>query len=149
MRVFFIVPLLDPVTGQFLACKVLLDESVKEHQVTAIDKGGGLSRGSRSLCRVVQSVRFAWRAYRAAPGADIVYFTISESVLGVIEDSLIYLSSWQQLDRMVAHLQGGAGNRRITRARGLVTRICRFFLEKVVAQLNRTFGTPLRLRHVY
>lgn len=134
MKVLFIAPLPDPVTGQSLACSTLLDKLVKEHQVTVIDIGrAGLSSGDSSLDRAIQTVGFAWRAYRAAPHADVVYFTISESVLGVIKDSLIYLSCWRRLDRMVVHLHGGAGMRKIMRARGLIARICRLFLERVGA----------------
>lgn len=116
MRVLFIGPLPEPVTGQSLACQVFLEELVKTHEVTVINLSKrGFAHGLDSLGRIREVLTYIWLAWRKSRAADCIYFTISESVAGNLKDMLIYLACFGKLPRMIVHLHGGAGMREILR----------------------------------
>jgi glycosyltransferase involved in cell wall biosynthesis len=136
MRILFIAPLPDPVTGQSLACRVLLDELEKHHQVDVVDiNKTSLKSGAAggALGRSLQVLGFAWQAWRRARHADVIYFTISESVAGNLKDLLIYAACAGRLSRMAIHLHGGAGMRVLMHDKPLLAAINRFFLRRLGA----------------
>ncbi len=134
MRILFIAPLPDPVTGQSLACQVFLDDLVQRHEVDVINiNKASLKSGGGSLARSIQvlghALRAAWRSRRA----DVIYFTVSESLAGNLKDMLVYLACLGRLDRMVIHLHGGAGMRVLMHERPLVAALNRWFLSRLGA----------------
>jgi glycosyltransferase involved in cell wall biosynthesis len=133
MRVLFIAPLPDPVTGQSLACQVLLDGlKAAGHAVDTINiNKASLKSGDGSWARIQDVMRYAWRARRLAPRADLIYFTISESIAGNLKDLLIYLACFPRLKRMVIHLHGGAGMRVLMHDRPRLSAANRFFLQRL------------------
>jgi hypothetical protein len=64
-------------------------------------------------------------------GADIVYLTISESLLGNLKDLCIYVLCLGALDRMFIHLLGGAGIKRIFERRGIQYSLNKFFISRM------------------
>jgi glycosyltransferase involved in cell wall biosynthesis len=113
-KVLFVGTLPPPVTGQSLACKVFHDALQTRHRVSVIN----LSKRSRkhgidSLQRILEVAGFIWQAWRRRQTADMVYFTISESVGGNLKDMLICLACGDLLPRTVLHLHGGAGMREL------------------------------------
>lgn len=135
MRVLFIAPLPDPVTGQSLACQILLEGlQTAGHQVEVINiNKASLKSGGGSLSRIREVLGFAWQALRQARRVDLIYFTISESVAGSLKDALIYLACFGRLDRMAIHLHGGAGMRVLMHDKPVMGAINRFFLRRLGA----------------
>ncbi len=135
MRVLFIGPLPDPVTGQSLACKILFDALTEVHHVELVDLNKrGLVQGVSSLGRLFAVLHIVWRTLRLQSRSDVIYFTISESIAGNLKDLLIYLVCRGRLDRMVVHMHGGAGMRRLLSDRqAWLARANAFFLRKLGA----------------
>lgn len=136
MNILFIAPLPDPVTGQSLACRVFLDELERRHQVDVININksslkSGLMGGT--LGRAAEVLGFAWQAWRRARRADLIYFTISESVAGNLKDLLIYAVCAGRLKRMAIHLHGGAGMKVLMRDRTVLAALNRFFWRRLGA----------------
>jgi glycosyltransferase involved in cell wall biosynthesis len=133
MRVLFVGPLPEPITGQSLACQVFLEELARHHEVDVINLSKGeLKQGISSLARVFEVLGVLWNTWRRRRAADLIYLTISESFAGNLKDVGLYLLCWPQLSRMYVHLHGGAGLRRILLGpRGVVRRLNEFFLRRL------------------
>lgn len=133
MRVVFIGPLPDPVTGQSLACRVLLRWLEEQHQVEVIDLSKkefrqGVSSGSR-IREVLGVLR---QVHRARHAADAIYLTVSESFAGNVKDLAIYCLCFGRLRQMVIHLHGGAGMSRIMQGESPpLRRLNAFFLKRL------------------
>jgi glycosyltransferase involved in cell wall biosynthesis len=135
VKVLFIGPLPEPMTGQSLACQVLYEALKKTHTVELINLSkSGLSQGLSSFGRVIEVASIIWRAWRRCRYADVVYFTVSESRAGNAKDLLLLLVCGKHLRRMVLHLHGGAGMREIMRRARPVSRwLNSLFLGRVGA----------------
>jgi len=136
MRVLFIAPLPDPVTGQSLACRVFLDELEKHHQVEVININksslkSGVAGGTLGRAREV--LGFVWEAWRRARHNDLIYFTISESVAGNLKDLLIYAVCARRLRGMAVHLHGGAGMKTLLLQHPRLAALNRFFWRRMGA----------------
>lgn len=133
MKILFIGPLPDPVTGQSLACQVFLDSLRQDHCVDVIDLSKkDFRQGFSSGERVREIVRSLWRISRKRRTAQVIYLTVSESVAGNLKDLVIFLLCLRQLGRMVIHLHGGAGMRRIMLGeRHLLRGLNAFFLKRL------------------
>jgi len=119
VNVLFIGPLPEPLTGHSLACQVLLDELRRHHRVEVVNLSKrSLKNGIDSIGRIVQVLKILFDVWRKQRSADVIYFTVSESLSGNVKDLLIYLLCFQRLERMVIHLHGGAGLRTIMLGRG-------------------------------
>ena len=114
MKVLFIGPLPEPVTGQSLACQVLLDGLRPTHQIDVVDLNKKEFRqGISSTGRVREILKILWRVWQKHGAAEVIYLTVSESLAGNLKDLLIYVLCFNQLGTMVIHLHGGAGMSRI------------------------------------
>jgi len=133
MRVLFLGPLPDPITGQSLACQVFLDELIKHHHVDVVNMTKrGFKQGVSSFTRILEVVRILLQTWRKSASADVIYFTVSESYAGNAKDLLIYLLCFKRLPRMVIHLHGGAGIRRFMLSkRSVLRRVNEMFLRRV------------------
>lgn len=134
MRILFIAPLPNPVTGQSLACQVFLEQLNQTHQVEVINiNKSSFKSGASSWGRVREALSFAWRAFRRSRQVDIIYFTISESVAGNLKDCLIYLACFPRLRRMAIHLHGGAGMRVLMHDKPWIAALNKFFMSRLGA----------------
>lgn len=132
MTILFIGPLPEPVTGQSLACRVLLDELSNRHQIALVDLSKkefvqGISSAAR-VKEVLGMLRGIWQRRR---GADAIYLTVSQSLAGNAKDLVIYALCYRKLHRMVVHLHGGAGMRDIMHGSRGLRALNRFFLKQV------------------
>lgn len=124
MRVLFIAPLPDPVTGQSLACQVLLNELTRTRQADVIDMAEPAVTGMTGLFSRIRDVASYVRQARAKhKSADVIYFNISQSIAGNFKDILIYAVCFRKLPRMVIHLHGGAGMRDIMHSANPILRL--------------------------
>lgn len=134
-KVLFVGPLPDPVTGQSLACQVFL-QALQEHcEVEVVNTSkAGFRQGIDSISRVREVLQIIRQVRARQAVADVIYFTISESVAGNAKDLLIYAVCFARLHRMVVHLHGGASMRVLMRGRwGWLRRLNGFFLRRLGA----------------
>ncbi len=130
----FIGPLPQPVTGQSLACRVLLEGLPRRYRLELVDlTKRGFVQGVDSLSRVAEVAGIVWRVWRTHARADVIYLTVSQSVSGNLKDLVLYALCFRKLRWMVIHLHGGAAMREIMRRPGLLRRMNAFFLEKLGA----------------
>lgn len=135
MRILFIGPLPEPITGQSLACKILLDALCERHQVIVVDiNKRDYRQGVNSVGRIFEVL---WAAAKVAAynlRSDAIYFTIVESVAGNLKDLLIYLICFPRLKQMAVHLHGGAGMALLlSPAHPWLKRLNSFFLRRMGA----------------
>lgn len=132
----FIGPLPEPVTGQSLACRVLLDGLPKEYRLELVDlTKREFTQGVSSLSRVAEVGRIVWRVWRRRSRADVIYLTVSESLAGSLKDLVIYALCFRKLQWMAIHLHGGAGMREIMLRRGVLRSLNAFFLRRLGAAI--------------
>ena len=133
MKILFIGPLPNPITGQSLACDLFLKELQKQnHDVRIVNLNkDGLKRRLGHYSIFAKILKAVWML-RNFP--DIIYFTISESRLGNFKDIIIYLICYKNLKKMIIHLHGGSDMRQIMSKKNFILyRINNFFLNRVAA----------------
>jgi glycosyltransferase involved in cell wall biosynthesis len=135
MNVLFIGPLPGPVTGQSLACQVLLDGLRQRHQVAVVDLSKKeFKQGISSRSRVKEVLNVLRQVWRVRSAADAIYLTVSESFAGNVKDLAIYCLCFGRLRHMVIHLHGGASMTRIMRGKRPPLRsVNAFFLRRLGA----------------
>ncbi|WP_298124000.1 glycosyltransferase family 4 protein [Brevundimonas sp.] len=136
-RLLFVGPLPDPVTGQSLACKVLLDDLRHDHDVDVIDLNRDFSSKGKGVLGHVRRVLGNVARMRALrQGADVIYYNNVESLAGNVKDLAFYLAMFDRMDRAVVHLHGGAGMREIMAGKyPLLAGLNRFFLRRAAAMV--------------
>jgi glycosyltransferase involved in cell wall biosynthesis len=133
MTMLFIGPLPEPMTGQALACRVILDSFPKEHRVDLINLSKkDFKAGVSSLSRISEVARILSRVWRKKKTADVIYLTVSESTAGIVKDLVIYLLCFDHLGYTVIHLLGGANMKRIMLGENRVLRqLNTFFIRRL------------------
>jgi glycosyltransferase involved in cell wall biosynthesis len=156
MRILFIAPLPPPTHGQSLAAGVLYQKLRERHDVRVVNMAKPTARhiGER-IGRVGTVISLLAGVARKKQGADVIYLTISESLLGNLKDLCIYMLCFGALDRMFIHLLGGAGMKRILERRGLLFRLNKFFIRRmrgvvVEGQMQvATFSPVIAREHIH
>ena len=116
MRILFIGPLSPPVTGQSLACDVLVNGLGEDNTFDIVNLNRDPSSQQNSAFRhILSSLRRAARVWKLKSRCDVIYFTGAESIGGNLKDLLFYVACIGKLNRVVMHLHGGAGMRRLMR----------------------------------
>ncbi len=133
MNILYIAPVPPPVTGQSLACDVLLAELRQHHTVEVVNLSKtGLANGADSFRRLTEVARILWQVLWRRRHADLVYFTVSESRAGNAKDLLVFFLCLGKLDRVLIHLHGGAGMRvLLAEPGGLRLRLNEWVLRRV------------------
>lgn len=129
MKVLFIGPLPNPITGHSLACKVFLEEIRKHHEVDVINLSkNSFKTGINSLYRILEILRIIWTVWQKQKKTDLIYLTISESYAGNIKDIFIYLVCFKKLSHMFIHLHGGGLKKLIFDKSKLLFKINQYFI---------------------
>jgi glycosyltransferase involved in cell wall biosynthesis len=156
MKVLLIAPLPPPTHGQSLASDVIYRELREHHDVQAVDMAKPIARHRwGSLGRVLPIFRVLAEVARRKRGVDIIYLSISESLLGNLKDLCIYLICYRSLDRMFIHLLGGAGMKRMLDKRGVQYRLNRAFIPRLKGVIVEgqaqaaTFATLARQENIH
>jgi glycosyltransferase involved in cell wall biosynthesis len=133
MKLLFVAPLPKPITGQSIACELLFNSIKKKYTVNLIDiNKKSFNQGFNSLLRFFVIVAILRKIYLRKVNVDLIYFTVSESMAGLLKDIAIYIICWFKLHRMVIHLHGGAGMRfLLSKKHPLLRFINSFFLKRI------------------
>lgn len=136
-RLLFLGALPEPVTGQSLACKVLLNELVKRWDVDVVNLSkSDLRNGMSSVARVREVLGFVVTVWRKQRHARTIYLTVSESIAGNLKDLLFYIVCFPKLGQMYIHLHGGAGLRTIMLGkRGWLRRANEYFVRRLAGAI--------------
>lgn len=132
LRILFIGPLPEPVTGHSLACQILLEALQVKHDVRVVNLskasfGGGVT----SLGRIAEVGAILRQIRQQVRATDVVYLTISESVAGNLKDLCIYLLCWRRLPQMVIHLHGGSIRSHIFDRHAILRALNAVFLRRI------------------
>lgn len=132
MKILFIGPLPNPITGHSLACEVFLEELMRNHQVDVINLSkDSLKQGLSSFRRVIDIIKIISEVRKKNKSKDIIYLTISESFWGNIKDVFIYLLCFRNLSRMLIHLHGGSLKKLFFDKHFLLFRINKYFISRM------------------
>jgi glycosyltransferase involved in cell wall biosynthesis len=132
VRILFIAPLPPPTHGQSLGADVLYQALRQRHEVTVVNMAEPTAKHVWDRLRRVGAVlSFLAAVATNKRGVDVIYLTISESLLGNLKDLCIYVLCAGRLDRMFIHLLGGAGIKRMLDRRGMQYRLNKFFVSRM------------------
>jgi glycosyltransferase involved in cell wall biosynthesis len=114
MRVLLIVPLPPPITGHSVASQTLLEGLVPAHDTAVVNLSVGSLHDGRVTTRRIREVgKVLLAVWRRRRWADVIYFTIAESLAGNLKDLLVYTLCAGRLRRMFVHLHGGTIGREL------------------------------------
>ena len=117
-RILFIGPVSPPVTGQSLACDILIDGLRNDYVFDIVNLSRDPdSQGNSAIRHILSSLGRVVRVWKLKSRCDLIYFTGAESIGGNLKDLLFYIACIGKLDHVVMHLHGGAGMRRLMRGR--------------------------------
>jgi glycosyltransferase involved in cell wall biosynthesis len=132
MQVLVIAPMPPPTHGQSLAADVLYKKLREGNDVRVVNMAGVPARHVWDRLRRVPAVlTFLAGVLRKKRGVDVIYLSVSESLLGNLKDLCIYTLCLGRLDRTFIHLLGGAGLRRMLEKKGIQYRLNRFFIGRL------------------
>lgn len=138
MKVLFIAPLYDRVNGMSLASEVFLEGLIKNHHQPLIVNLAKSKQAKRKFFGFFTRLKEGWLIFQSLLSqknkAELMYFTISESVLGNLKDLLVLLLCRRYWNRCILHLHGGSGMKNILSHRHpWLKKINLYFLNRVAA----------------
>lgn len=132
----FIAPIPPPLNGQSIASKLLYDNlTEKFDEVYILDTNKkSYNSGIFNPLRVFSIFGIYYRLliylrYKRPP--DLIYFSLSESLLGNCKDILFFFLLRKYLDKTVVHLHGGAGLKVLFRKYVFLKRINQFYYDRL------------------
>jgi glycosyltransferase involved in cell wall biosynthesis len=132
MKILFIAPLSPPITGQSLISDYLFESLLIDNNVHAINiSKKKLKNGDFSFLRFFSFFSIFFNILKANRNVDIVYFTISESVLGNLKDLVIYLLLGSNIKKTIIHIHGGSFKRDVLDTSTLIYKLNMFFLKRM------------------
>lgn len=132
MNILFIAPLPPPITGHSLVSEVLFDSLSKDQNASSVNLSKhSFKEGINGFSRFVEIARILKQISRKRKRADVVYFTISESMAGNLKDILIYLLLGRLLPKTYIHLHGGSIKRLLWDKHKSIYKINRSIIRKL------------------
>jgi glycosyltransferase involved in cell wall biosynthesis len=131
MKILFIAPLPPPVNGQSKAGQVFL-KSLNEHIVNTINLSkSDLRNGVSSFRRIIEVIGILTKVWLKRRKNDAIYFSLSESFAGNLKDLLIYLICYKSNHKIIVHMLGGVGMKKILESGSIFSKINIFFLKRI------------------
>lgn len=109
-KILFIAPLPPPITGQSLITEKLYDELKKASDVFLINYSRNDIRSMTkwSISQIIKIFKLCKEIRKRSKSADLLYITISQSLLGNLKDLLFLFVAGKSLrKRTIIHLHGG------------------------------------------
>ena len=132
MNILYIAPLPPPITGHAIVSEALKDELAKNHYVNIVDLSkNSLKEGITGLRRIIQVLNIFNLIFKKKKKADVIYFTISESISGNIKDIIIYLICFHKLKNTYIHLHGGSIKCILWDKNPFLDKVNRFFIKRL------------------
>jgi len=144
MKILFIAPLPPPITGHSLASQTLLEELQKHYFVDVVDYNKGtLKQGLNSPKRVIEILKMLYDIWIKKRNANVIYLTISQTLVGNIKDLLIYSICFKKLPKMIIHLHGGGIKKLIFDKYKILYILNKFFIRNLggVVVLGNSLAT--------
>jgi len=134
MNILYITPLPPPLTGQSLTNRILYNELIKYHNVEIINLSkNSLRQEVISFKSIFQLLSLFKKVLIKNKNADVIYFTISQSITGNIKDLIIYLLCYKSLSKMIVHLHGGGIKNIVFDRNKFIYNLNKFFLFRTNA----------------
>jgi glycosyltransferase involved in cell wall biosynthesis len=132
MKILFIAPLPPPINGQSLAAQIFLKEIERNNEVAVVNMAKKRPKNILDrVSRYFEVIKFLEETFHKNKNIDLIYLTISESFQGNIKDLFIYLICFRRLRKMIIHMLGGAGMKRILDKRGIQYKLNNFFMSRL------------------
>lgn len=133
MKVLFIAPISPPVTGQSIACDLLLSRlNFLKAEVKVINLSkGNLKNNNLEIHRIYFFIKIFFYLLFNARKFDRIYFNVSESSLGNLKDLVLYLALISSLNKVYIHVHGGMGFKSILFGHTLRRYLNQFFLKRL------------------
>lgn len=133
MKILFIAPIPPPTNGQSLASEVLYKKVKLNNKVALVDmaKKKRPTNIWHQIQRSYEVMNFFIQVLLKKRNAQLVYFTISESIAGNIKDIFIYIICFGKLKHTFIHMLGGAGMNTILEKKGVLYTLNKFFVSRV------------------
>ena len=135
-KILFIAPLPPKFNGQTKISKAILDLLLNDNSnyISIVDtkKSSNIS-GFDSFNRFIEVIIILYKVYKNRKDKDLVYLSLSESFSGNIKDIFTYIICYHSLDKMVIHMLGGAGMKKILDSNNVISKINKLFQKKVRA----------------
>ena len=129
MQILFIAPIPPPITGQSLASKILLDDLMLTHNLDFVNLSKqSFKNGAYTFKRFLDVLEIFREVYNKQKKSDLIYLTISESILGNIKDLVIYLICYKKLYKTYIHVHGGSIKKMVFDKYSLFFIVNKFFL---------------------
>jgi hypothetical protein len=133
MKITLIATFSPPITGQSVACDLLLEnlKSEKNISVEVINFAKpDLVNNKFPILRIFRLLLMNFEIFFKARKSDIIYFTPSESYLGNLKDIVIYTLLLGRLNKTFVHIHGGMGFKNLIFKNYFLRKINLFFLKK-------------------
>jgi glycosyltransferase involved in cell wall biosynthesis len=132
MNILFIAPVPPPVTGHSLAAKIFHDELKKSNKILLVNfNKSDFRNGLNSFVRIIEILGILKSIYIKRRNADVIYFTISQSMAGNIKDLFIYLICFKKLNKMYIHLHGGSLKKALFDKYKFLYKLNKYFISRV------------------
>jgi glycosyltransferase involved in cell wall biosynthesis len=147
LKILFVAPLPPPITGQSVACELLYKSLQQDVEINLVDLNKKtFKQGIGSFKRVLEIFKVFVRVRAKVNDCDIIYFTVSESVAGMLKDLIIFALCHRKLSKVVIHLHGGAGMRLLMSNKHMILNVVNsFFMKRIGAVV--VLGD--RLKNIY
>ena len=144
MKILFIAPLPPPITGQSIISNSLRESLELDNEVITVNYNkNNYEQGIASSNRIIKVFKILHIIWREQKKADLIYLTISQSILGNIKDLITYLLCYKNLSKVIIHLHGGGLKQQIFDKSNLLRYLNTFFLSRVRAVL--VLGESLKI----
>ena len=132
MKILFIAPLPPPTTGHSICSEKLYNHLVLENDVKLINLSKtNFKNGKFEFSRFVQVIKIFFHISKYKSKVDLIYFTISQSILGNIKDLLVYTILHNKLNKTFIHLHGGAIKNNIFDKHKILLILNKYFIQKL------------------